>query len=1031
MRAITTPLFIALAVLPFQTWSQSWSDLMHDPNASFFEVRDAFNAHWEGRPYERGKGYKVFKRWEWWMEQRVSATGERPDPGVFKQAVKDMRRMRLLQGAKSNADWQPMGPTSWTNWASGYNPGNGRVNCAAVDPTNADILYCGTPAGGLWKSTDNGGSWNPLFTDQPTLGVSGIAIDPTDPDILYCATGDGDGTDTYSIGVIKSTDGGGTWNSTGLDWQTTAARTTRMLRMHPTDPLTLFCATNNGLWKTEDGAVNWSQVATGSFYDVEFKPDDPGIVYACGDQFFRSLNGGASFDLSDAGLPDPSEVNRMRIAVTPADPFKVYVLCGRQDDDGFLGLYRSNDGGSSFIERSSAPNIFGYDDTGGDSGGQSWYDMALCADPNDADVIYAGGINVWRSDNGGADWYILAHWVYNGFDPYTHADIHSLDIAGGKLLCGSDGGLFASTDGGNDWSNLSNGLQITQFYRLGGSPTDASLLIAGAQDNGMNIMVGGDWAHVSGGDGMEGAIDPTDPQTIYGESQYGGLSRSDDGGQTFNGIGWDIGEVGAWVTPFVIDPQNPQTLVAGFSNVFRSNDRGDSWYPLTFFSTDETIRAIAVAPSDNSVIYCANPSTFYRTMNDGDDWADVTDGLPDNRVAAIAVDPDDAAHLFVCVGGFTDGAKVYESTDSGDSWNNISGNLPNVPVNSIVYQNGSDDGLYVGTDLGVFYTDNTYSNWQPFTTGLPLVQVMELEIHSATGKLRAATYGRGLWETDLFVTENAPPTASFTHSDATICAGDAITFSDASLGAAPGWSWSFPGGTPSGSTAQNPQVTYPNAGTYSATLTVSNPFGPDDHTTAVPVDVLPNRIDVSITFDDYPGEVSWTITDDGGQDVYLSGPYASLGAGSTIEEHVCLVEGCYTFTINDSYGDGLCCTTGTGSYTVMNDELGLIATGSEYTFSESTEFCVSLSVAISDVAPEQNLDVRPLDNEGTYMLSLANPIGPSRLSVVDALGRAVLGKNLSLGVLNTTVDLNAFAAGVYTARIEDGVKVYVGRLVRR
>ena len=1030
MRAITTLLPIGLAVLPFTVWSQSWSDLMQDPEASFFEVRDAFNAHWHGRPYERGKGYTAFKRWEWWMEQRVDATGRRPDPAVFAHAVKDLRRVELLQGAKSNADWQPMGPTSWTNWDSGYNPGNGRVNCVAVDPTDASIIYCGTPAGGLWKSTDNGQTWGPLFTDLPTLGVSGIAIDPTDPDIIYCATGDGDGTDTYSMGVIKSTDGGGSWNTTGLDWQTTAARTTRMLRMHPTDALTLFCATNNGLWKTEDGGANWIQAATGSFYDVEFKPDDPGIIYACGDQFFRSLNGGTSFDLSDAGLPDPSEVNRMRIAITPADPFKVYVLCGRQDDDSFLGLYRSNDGGSSFVERSSSPNIFGYEDDGSDSGGQSWYDMALCADPNDADVIYAGGVNVWKSENGGANWDIRSHWIYSGFDPYTHADIHSLDIEGGKLLCGSDGGLFASTDGGNDWSNLSNGLQITQFYRLGGSPLDASLVIAGAQDNGMNLMGGGDWSHVLGADGMEGAIDPEDPMTIYGESQYGGLSRSDDGGQTFNGIGWDIGEEGAWVTPFVIDPQDPWTLVAGFSNVFRSNDRGDSWYPLTFFPTEETIRALAVAPNDNAVIYCANPSTFYRTLNDGDDWEDVTDGLPDNRVAAIAIDPQNAAHLFVCVGGFTDGAKVYESTDSGDNWNNISGNLPNVPVNSIIYQNGTDDGLYVGTDLGVFYTDNTYSNWQPFTTGLPAVQVMELEIHYATGKLRAATYGRGLWETDLFVPENAPPTASFTHSDAAICAGDAITFTDASLGAAPGWTWSFSGGTPSSSTDQNPQVTYPNAGNYSATLTVANPFGADDYTTIVPVVVLPNRIDVSVTFDDHPGEISWTITDDEGQDVHLSGLYVSLGAGSTIEEHVCLPEGCYTFTINDTYGDGLCCTAGEGSYTVTNAELGQLATGGEFTYSESQGFCVTLSVGMPAPSTDDHIDLRPLDANGRYLLTTEGTGGRCGLLVTDAVGRNVIRRSGIPTPLNEVLDLSAMSSGVYVVRVElDGLRPIV-RLIR-
>lgn len=1030
MRATTTFLPIAFCVLPLAAWSQSWSDLMQDPEVSFFEVRDAFNAHWEGRPYERGKGYKAFKRWEWWMEQRVSGTGQRPDPAVFKQAVKDLRHMELLQGAKSNAAWQPMGPTAWTNWSSGYNPGNGRVNCSAVDPTNAAIIYCGTPAGGLWKSTDNGQTWAPIFTDLPTLGVSGIAIDPTDPDIIYCATGDGDGTDTYAIGVIKSTDGGGTWNTTGLDWQTTAARTTRTLRMHPTDPLTLFCATNNGLWKTEDGGNNWFEAAAGSFHDVEFKPDDPGIVYACGDQFFRSLNGGLSFDLSDAGLPAPSEVNRMRIAVSAADPFKVYVLCGRQDDDGFLGLYRSTDGGSSFVERSNAPNIFGYEDNGGDSGGQSWYDMALCADPNNADVIYAGGVNVWKSVDGGANWNIRSHWYFTGADPYTHADIHSLDIVGGKLLCGSDGGLFASTNGGSDWTDVSDGLQITQFYRLGGSPMDASMMIAGAQDNGMNLMANGGWAHVQGADGMEGAIDPQDPQTIYGESQFGGLSRSDDGGQTFNGIGWDIGEQGAWVTPFVIDPLDPQTLVAGFINVFRSNDRGDSWYPLTDLTTDETIRALAIAPNDNTVIYCANPSTFYRTLNDGNDWQDVSDGLPGNRVAAIAVDPQNAAHLFVCVGGFTEGTKVYESTDSGDSWNNISGNLPNVPVNSIVYQNGTDDGLYVGTDLGVFYTDNTYSNWQPFTTGLPAVQVMELEIHYASGKLRAATYGRGLWETDLFVPDNTPPTASFAHSEGTICAGDAISFADASLGAAPGWQWSFPGGTPSTSTEQNPQVTYPSAGNYSATLSVSNPFGQDDYTTTVPVVVLPNRIEVGITFDDYPGEISWAITDDGGQDVYLSGQYTSLGAGSSIQEHVCLPEGCYSFTINDSYGDGLCCTAGTGSYTVTNDEVGTIASGSGFTYSESTDFCVTLSVGLPPPAVVEHIDLRPLDADGTYQLMLDDPIGPVDLLITDAVGRTVLAKTKIAAPVNETISLRGFASGLYQVQLQQNGARFVGQLIR-
>ncbi len=1028
MRVI--PLFFALFLFTPQGRSQAWAEGMMDPDANFHQVRDAFYAHWQDRPYERSKGFNVFKRWEWWMETRVSPSGQRPEPTVFRNALKEVRRMELLQGAKSNADWQPLGPTSWTNQGSGYNPGNGRVNCSAVDPVNPAIMYAGTPAGGLWKTTDNAQTWAPLFTDLPTLGVSGIAIDPSDPQTIYCATGDGDGTDTYSIGVIKSSDGGASWNTTGLDWQTTAARTTRALRIRPDDPSTLFCATNNGLWRTTDAGNNWEQVAAGSFHDVEFKPDDPGIVYTCGDRFFRSLNGGDSFDPIEAGLPAADLVNRMRIAVSPDDPFKVYVLAGKENDASFLGLYRSTDGGSSFVERSGSPNLFGYENDGSDDAGQSWYDMALAADPDNADVIYVGGINVWKSTNGGAAWNIRSQWYYTGFDPYTHADIHSLDIFGNKLLCGSDGGLFLSTNDADDWTDLSAGLQITQFYRLGCSPTDADLHIAGAQDNGMNLRNGNDWAHVLGADGMEGAIDPADPMIMYGSQQNGGLQRSDDGGQSFNSISWSIEEDGAWVTPFALDPSDPEILVAGYQNIWKSFDRGDNWEPISSFGADLTIRALAIAPSNNDVIYCANPASFFRTTNNGSQWTDLSAGLPDNMVTAIAVDQGDAQHVWVSVGGFSEGVKVFESTDAGDSWTNISGNLPHVPVNSIIRQNGADDGLYVGTDLGVFYTDNSLSNWQPFSTGMPKVQVMELEIFYPTGKLRAATFGRGLWETDLYVPDNTPPTASFTYSDPSICEGDAITFTDASLNAAPGWSWSFPGGSPATSTSASPQVIYPIAGIYSATLTVSNPSGQDDHTITVPVSVLPNRIDVAITFDGYPSEVSWSITNVQGQDLFLSGPYTSLGAGGSVADHICLAEGCYTFTINDSFGDGLCCASGDGGYTVSNPELGVIASGGEYTYSESTPFCVSLHVASGSLPAEDRIDVRPLDGEGSYQVVFHGNGKPARLLVLDALGRQVSARSTFGPSMNETVSLREFASGVYLLVLEQDGRTMAARLTR-
>lgn len=1024
-------LAFASLFLPALLPAQSWIEGMQEPERNFFDVQADFNAYWEGRAVERGKGYRVFKRWEWLMEPRTHPTGVRPDPQVYAKALKDLASMRRVQGAKSNADWQPIGPAAWANWGSGYNPGNGRVNCITVDPTNASVIYVGTPAGGLWKSTNGGAQWTSLFDDAPTLGVSGVAVDPTDPQVVYCATGDGDGTDTYSMGVIKSTDGGGTWNSTGLDWHITAVRTTRMLRMHPTDPLTLLCAANNGLWRTEDGGDAWTMVAEGSFHDVEFKPDDPSIVYACGDRFFRSLDGGSTFTPVTAGLPAANLVNRMRIAVSPNDPFKVYVLAGSESDASYLGLYRSTDGGSNFTVRSTSPNLFGYEQDGSDGAGQSGYDMALSVDPANADRVWIGGINVWRSTNGGTSWTPLSDWFFTGAMPYTHADIHSLDVYNGQLWCGSDGGVFRSAVAGGDWTDLSAGLRITQYYRFGSSELVPDRMMAGAQDNGMNLIDGGTWAHVYGADGMEGAVDPFDPDILYGEYQYGGISRSDDGGQNFFNINSELNEESGWVAPFVLDQQQEGVIIAGFQNLWRSEDRGDNWEQWTDVNTTRTVRAIAIAPGNSNVVYYANNNWMLRTLNNGGTWEAASTGLPDNAITSIAVDDNDAQHVFVALSGYTDGNKVFESTDAGNTWQNISGNLPNVPANTIVYMPESNDGIYVGNDIGVFYKDADLGNWQPFSTGLPKVIVTELEVNQAAGKLRCSTFGRGLWETDLYVPVAEPPAASFSWDAEFLCEGSTVRFTDASIGAQPGWEWTFPGGTPPTSTEASPEVVYSMAGTYTATLTVTNASGTDSYTADIPMTILPNQVTVNITLDDYPGESSWSITNDNtGQDVFTSGPFSGLEPGTDQSLVLCLEAGCYTFTMSDSYGDGMCCDNGNGSYEVLNPQLGTIASGGSFTYTESTPFCVDIPTAMLTQAAPARLSVRPAEHPGTYNLDLHNASGPFTVNVIDACGRTVQDP-LSWSTLSgLLLDLSGAASGVYMVHVRSGDRYHAARVVR-
>lgn len=1028
-RPLVPAILLLLVLLPGTAPAQEWVDLMMDQNSNVHDVKEAFDGHWEGRTVVRGQGWKQFQRWYWFMEQRTYPSGERPDPAHYAHAAKTVKALRCSATTKS-ANWTSLGPETWTS--TSYNPGNGRVNVIVEDPLDPSIIYAGTPSGGLWRSQDGGASWTALFDDLPSLGVSGIAIDPTDTDIIYIATGDGDGADTYSLGVLKSTDGGTTWNTTGLDWDLTQSRTTRALRMSPFDPQVLLCATSNGLWRTADGGTTWTMVASGAFRDVEFKTNSASVVYACTDQFYRSTDGGLSFDPITAGLPSAGDVNRMSVAVTPADPERVYVLTGREDDSGFEGLYRSMDGGTTFTLRSSSPNIFTYSETGNGSGGQSWYDMALTADPANADVIYAGGINVWRSSNGGNSWTIRSHWTWPSQIGYTHADIHWLEMVGGTLYCGSDGGAFKSTNGGADWTDLSAGLDIMQFYRIGTSPVDTGRVIGGSQDNGTNLLDQGSWTHVIGADGMNAAIDPGDPDILYGSTQNGGLQRSTNGGQDFNGITSDITEDGPWVTPYAISATDHATLYAGFNNIWKTTDRGNNWTKVSNWNTNNSVRALAIAPSDGNRVYAARNDGLRRTSTGGVPWTNVQNDLPQLSITSIAVHPNDPDIVYVSLSGYSAGEKLFVSTDAGANWINISANLPNVPANSVVLQPNSNGGLYLGTDMGVFYTDSTLSNWQPFMQGLPNVVVTELELNMGSGRLVAGTYGRGLWSTGLYVPSGNAPTVAIVPGALDICAGQSITFQDASLEAAPGWDWAFPGGIPSTSTAASPVVTYPASGTYQVTLTMSNGFGSGTQTLPITVQVLPNEVVVTIEVDDYPGETTWAITNDQTTEVVASGgPYSGLASGTVVTDTICLPDGCYTYTINDSYGDGICCGFGNGSYEVIVTGEGVVATGGDFDYTEETPFCLSTPVGIGGAAEEGALHLRPTSVEGIYQMELTTMRqGPFQVQVLDAMGRQVEARSWNGSMANGQVDLSARSRGTYILRVTDGVQQWVHRLVR-
>ncbi|MBI2969064.1 MAG: hypothetical protein HYY40_14785 [Bacteroidetes bacterium] len=554
---------------------------------------------------------------------------------------------------------------------------------------------------------------------------------------------------------MKSTDGGSTWNPTGLTWTSSQGRVIHRLIIHPTTTSILFAATSNGIYKTTDSGTTWTQVKTGEHLDIEFHPTNPSVIYATtATRVVKSTDTGTTWANLTNGLPATSSVGRAAVAITAANSNVVYALFADASDYSYYGLYKSSDQGSTWTQQSSSPNLFGYESNGSDAGGQAWYDMALAVSPTSENTVFAGGINIWKSTTGGSSWSISAHWTGSGA-PYVHADIHDLIFqpgSGSVVYSGNDGGVFKSTTTGTSWSDKSDGLTIHQIYRLGLSVTNSNLALVGSQDNGTSLYSGGSWDNVYGGDGMECIIDWSNANIMYASMYYGYLFRSSNGGGNFSDISPSAGGNGAWVTPYVIHPSTNTTLLAGYTEVYKTTNSGTAWSAISSNLTGgtSTLKSLAVAPSNANYIYAATYSNIYKTISGGTSWSNITGTVPTgNSVTYIAVHPSDPNVVFVTLSGYSSGNKVFKTVNGGTNWTNISVNLPNIPVNCIAVENNGYDALYVGTDLGVYYTNSTMSTWISFNDGLPNVIVNELEIHSSAGKIRAATYGRGLWSSDL------------------------------------------------------------------------------------------------------------------------------------------------------------------------------------------------------------------------------------------------------------------------------------------
>jgi photosystem II stability/assembly factor-like uncharacterized protein len=763
---------------------------------TFKELQLQFAQFKKSHDLKKTKGWKYFKRYEADMQLH---TNERGEPAGFDEYVKEAMSMAdyKTQNANTAAPWTPVGPNILPNNLTGYmENGIGRVNCVGFHPTNPNIFYVGVAQGGVWKTTNGGSSYTCLTDNLPITRISDICISPTNTNNIYISVCDfeyigfglylnGNKRNThYGLGVYKTTDGGATWNATGLTFSLTNgdASLIRKVVINPTNTNQLLACGVSGMYKSTDAGTTWTKTLDSLFWDMAQDPVNPNVVYAATGWvknsnmgyagIYKSTDFGSTWTMLNTGIPMQGIVQRVKLAIAPSDNNYIYALTC-DNSAGCYAVYFSKNAGATWNAKFPAQNILEWDQ-GANGGGQGTYDLGLCVNPTDKLTIYTGGINIWMSSDSADTFQPVSHWTLQ-WGPTLHGDVHYLAAQPGSnnIFACSDGGIYktSSIQPGDwninwptTWTNMNSGMQVSSFYRLSSSKDNVGRLVAGAQDNGSMYWNGTNWSTIFGGDGMDNYLYPNSNQELIGASQYGNFYYSNDDGNTGTNIGSNPNsEQAEWTTPMVADYNNPGVLYVGNENVAKSIDGGQNWAVLgTIFSntvnnTNTEISALAVSNTNSNVIWAARRVRYelnmngivFRSTNGGLSYTNVTNNLPDSLYyTSLEINPSNSNEAVICMAGFSAGRKVFKTTNGGASWTNISYNLPNLPVNNVKYIPMSGQ-LVVATDIGVYVLNNGAVNWTNYSLGLPNVIVTDIELNPALNKLYVSTFGRGIWGTDL------------------------------------------------------------------------------------------------------------------------------------------------------------------------------------------------------------------------------------------------------------------------------------------
>jgi len=709
-------------------------------------------------------------------------------------------RENLYQEAAKSLALRSIGPSTM----------GGRISDIKVDPNHPSTWYVAVGSGGVWKTTNSGTTWNPIFDGQASYSIGTVEIDPNNSNVIWVGTGENvSGRHVaWGSGVYKSEDGGQSWKNMGLS----ASEHIGRILIDPRDSDVVLVAAEGALWssggergvyRSEDGGESWTHVLavdekTGAT-DLEFDPSNPEVLYAAtyerrrkvwaflaggpGSGIHKSTDNGLTWKEVSKGLPR-ADMGKIGLAVTPADPNLVYATI--ESDPANKGFYRSTDKAESWEKRNSY--------TSGGTGPH--YYQEIEASPSDPDVVIQMDVFYQVTRDGGATF----NYLETGRS--KHSDNHALWIDPANpahMLAGSDGGLYETFDEGKTWKFFNN-LPIAQFYKIAVDNAEPFYnVVAGAQDLGTLIgpsrtlntegIRNQDWYVPLGADGYDAAFDPTDPNIVYMEIQQGVLNRLDRRTEELMDIQpqpapEDPAERFNWDAPIVVSPHDHKTLYFGSQRVWKSTNRGDSWTPISGDLTSDTnpfelpmqelvpgvealydngamskyatLTAISESPLRQGLLYTGSDDGLVHVSNDdGASWQKVGafPGLPSrsfiNDVEASAHDDET---IFVVADAHKEGdysPYIYRSTNQGKSWKNIAGDLPKgVIVWALKQDPVNENLLFIGAENGLYFSYNQGQNWLKLSAGVPTISFRDIELHEREGDVIGGTFGRGIYILD-------------------------------------------------------------------------------------------------------------------------------------------------------------------------------------------------------------------------------------------------------------------------------------------